>query len=85
MVHVRKIIAKYPKKYERAALIPLLDIAQRQHNGWLPLSAMNKVATILDIPQIQVYEVASFYTMFNRYHIHANCVEFLMLIFCLLF
>jgi len=66
MVHVRKIIAKYPKKYERAALIPLLDIAQRQHNGWLPLSAMNKVATILDIPPIQVYEVASFYTMFNR-------------------
>ncbi|CAF4734145.1 unnamed protein product, partial [Rotaria socialis] len=57
-----------------AAVIPLLDLAQRQHQGWLPLSAMNKVAEVLKMPRMRVYEVATFYTMFNRnpigkYHI----------------
>jgi len=46
-------------------MIPLLDLAQRQH-GWLPISAMHKVAEILDVPNMRVYEVATFYTMFNR-------------------
>lgn len=54
-------------------MIPLLDLAQRQH-GWLPLSAMHKVADILGLPHMRVYEVATFYTMFMRkptgkYHI----------------
>jgi NADH dehydrogenase (ubiquinone) flavoprotein 2 len=44
----------------------LLDLAQRQHGGWLPVAAMDKVAKILDMPPIRVYEVATFYTMFNR-------------------
>lgn len=47
-------------------MIPLLDLAQRQAGGWLPLTAMNKVADILELPPIRVYEVATFYTMFNR-------------------
>ena len=59
------IIAIYPPKHQAAATIPLLDLAQRQH-GWLPLSAMNAVAKMLDMAPIRVYEVASFYTMFNR-------------------
>lgn len=63
---INQIMAKYPPNYERSAMIPLLDIAQRQHGGWLPLSAMNKVAKILNLPPMAVYEVASFYTMFNR-------------------
>lgn len=46
-------------------MIPLLDLAQRQH-GWLPISAMHKVAEILEVPHMRVYEVATFYTMFNR-------------------
>jgi len=46
-------------------MIPLLDLAQRQY-GWLPISAMHKVAEILDVPRMRVYEVATFYTMFNR-------------------
>lgn len=60
------ILAKYPNNYMKAAMIPLLDLAQRQHGGWLPLVAMQKVAQICEVPPIQVYEVASFYTMFNR-------------------
>lgn len=46
-------------------MIPLLDLAQRQH-GWLPISAMHKVADVLDLPKMRVYEVATFYTMFMR-------------------
>jgi NADH dehydrogenase (ubiquinone) flavoprotein 2 len=66
MVLVHETLAKYPSFYKRAAMIPLLDLAQRQNNGWLSLSAMNKVAKIIEVPPINVYEVASFYTMFNR-------------------
>lgn len=46
-------------------MIPLLDLAQRQH-GWLPISAMHKVAEIINVPRMRVYEVATFYTMFMR-------------------
>ncbi|CAF1235866.1 unnamed protein product [Adineta steineri] len=71
---VEAIIAMYPEGHQSAAVIPLLDLAQRQHDNWLPLSAMNKVAEVLKMARMRVYEVATFYTMFNRnpmgkYHI----------------
>ena len=50
----------------QSAVIPLLDLAQQQHNGWVPVAAMNKIASILEVAPIRVYEVATFYTMFNR-------------------
>jgi len=59
------LLAIYPEGHKRAAMIPLLDLAQRQQ-GWLPLSAMHKVAEILGVPKMRVYEVATFYTMFMR-------------------
>ncbi|XP_022667910.1 probable NADH dehydrogenase [ubiquinone] flavoprotein 2, mitochondrial [Varroa jacobsoni] len=67
------IVNIYPEGYSNAAVIPLLDLAQRQF-GWLPISAMNYVADYLKMPRMRVYEVATFYTMFNRdpmgkYHI----------------
>lgn len=67
------ICGNYPEGHRKAAVIPLLDLAQRQH-GWLPISAMHKVAEYLDMPRMRVYEVATFYTMFMRnptgkYHI----------------
>uniref|UniRef100_F1KYX1 NADH dehydrogenase ubiquinone flavoprotein 2 n=1 Tax=Ascaris suum TaxID=6253 RepID=F1KYX1_ASCSU len=62
---IKAIMANYPEGHKVAALIPTLDIAQRQH-GWLPISAMHEVARILEIPRMRVYEVATFYTMFNR-------------------
>jgi len=61
----KALIANYPEGHERAAVIPVLDLAQRQH-GWLPISAMHKVAALLNMPRMRVYEVATFYTMFNR-------------------
>uniref|UniRef100_A0A8C4ZEL0 NADH dehydrogenase [ubiquinone] flavoprotein 2, mitochondrial n=1 Tax=Gadus morhua TaxID=8049 RepID=A0A8C4ZEL0_GADMO len=59
------IISMYPVGHKQAATIPVLDLAQRQH-GWLPISAMNKVAEVLEVAPMRVYEVATFYTMFLR-------------------
>lgn len=63
--HVQQLIKKYPKGRQASAVLDLLDLAQRQCGGWLPLEAMNAVAEILEMPPIRVYEVATFYTMFN--------------------
>lgn len=63
---VKVILAKYPKNYKQSGIIPLLELAQRQCANFLPLSAMNKVAEVCGVPAVRVYEVASFYTMFNR-------------------
>jgi NADH-quinone oxidoreductase E subunit len=61
----KKIIAKYPPGRQASAVLPLLDLAQRQHDNWLPRAAMDYVAGLLDMAPIRVYEVATFYTMFN--------------------
>ncbi len=58
-------IAKYPPGRQASAVLPLLDLAQRQCGGWLPRAAMDFVAEKLGMAPIRVYEVASFYTMFN--------------------
>ena len=58
-------IAKYPHGRQASAVLPLLDLAQRQSGGWLPRAAMDCVANLLGMAPIRVYEVASFYTMLN--------------------
>ncbi|WP_417793155.1 NADH-quinone oxidoreductase subunit NuoE [Terasakiella pusilla] len=58
-------IAKYPEGKQQSACMPLLDLAQRQY-GWLPVAAMDKVADMLGMAPVRVYEVATFYTMFNK-------------------
>jgi NADH-quinone oxidoreductase E subunit len=58
-------IAKYPAGRQASAVLGLLDLAQRQHDNWLPRAAMDEVADILEMARIRVYEVATFYTMFN--------------------
>ena len=58
-------IAKYPPGRQQSAVLALLDLAQRQHDNWLPRAAMDHVADILEMPRIRVYEVATFYTMFH--------------------
>ncbi|CAI0385680.1 unnamed protein product [Linum tenue] len=63
---VKEIISHYPSNYKQSAVIPLLDLAQQQHGGWLPVSAMNAVAKVIEVAPIRVYEVATFYSMFNR-------------------
>lgn len=62
---VDEIIARYPEGKQKSALIPLLHIAQEDNNGWLDIPTMDYVASLLSIKPIEVYEVATFYTMFN--------------------
>lgn len=60
---IKSYIASYPKA--RSALIPILDLAQRQNNGWLSREAMEEVANILTLEPLEVWSMASFYTLFN--------------------
>lgn len=79
-VKAKEIVARYPAGRQRSAVMPLLDLAQRQvgaetdTQGWLPIPVMEYVAAYLDMPIIRVVEVASFYTMYNlvpvgRFHV----------------
>ncbi|PWN45392.1 putative NADH-ubiquinone oxidoreductase 24 kDa subunit mitochondrial precursor [Ceraceosorus guamensis] len=70
-----EIISHYPPQYKKAAVIPLLDLGQRQNSGWVSISVMNYVAKLLEMPPMRVYEVASFYTMFNREPVGKHFVQ----------
>jgi NADH-quinone oxidoreductase E subunit len=69
------ILKKYPSKRIQSAVIPLLDLAQRQNNGWLSKNSMEKVAETLSMSYIRVLEVATFYSMFNLEPIGKNFVQ----------
>lgn len=62
---MQSIIKRYPEGKQKSALLPLLHLAQAESDGWLSVPVMNSVAEILDIKPIEVYEVASFYSMFH--------------------
>ena len=64
-VKVDEILDKYPSNRKASAVIPLLHYVQKKSNGWLPVPEIERVAEILDMPYMKVYEVVSFYTMFN--------------------
>ena len=61
----KAFIAKYPKGKQQSSVMALLYIAQKQNNNWIPLAAMKYIGKFLDMPYIKVYEVATFYTMYN--------------------
>ena len=65
LLKVKKIIEKYPKNKEQSAVMPLLYLVQKQNENWIPLAAMKYLAKMLNMPYIKVYEVATFYSMFN--------------------
>ena len=75
MARALEFIAKYPEGRQQSALMPLLDIAQRQHESWLPRAAMDYVADLLGVPRIEAYEVATFYTMYNLQPVGDNHVQ----------
>ena len=60
-----KIIRNYPKEKKQSAVMGLLYLAQKQNNNWIPLSALKYIAKYLEMPYIKVYEVATFYSMYN--------------------
>ena len=61
----KRIISNYPEGKQQSAVMALLYIAQKQNNNWIPLAAMKYIAKFLDMPYIKVYEVATFYSMYN--------------------
>ncbi|HEU4553232.1 MAG TPA: NAD(P)H-dependent oxidoreductase subunit E [Chitinophaga sp.] len=65
LVKVKEIIARYPEGKQKSALIPLLHLAQEEFGGWLSVETMDYVASLLQLTPIEVYEVATFYSMFN--------------------
>ena len=60
-----KILEKYPAKNKKSAVMPLLYLAQKQNQNWIPLAAIKYIAKFLSVPYINVYEIATFYTMYN--------------------
>ncbi len=74
MEEVREIISHFPEGRQASAVLPVLMLAQRECGNWLPRAAMEHVAELLDMPPMKVYEVATFYTMYNlepmgKYHV----------------
>ena len=72
---INKIINKYPKGKQQSAVIPILDLAQRQNNGWINQCIIEKVAETLQMSFIRVMEVATFYSMFNLQPIGKNFIQ----------
>lgn len=66
LAKAKAVMARYPEGRQQSAMLPLLDLAQRQNGNWLPRAAMDYVADMLEVPRIRAYEVATFYTMFNK-------------------
>lgn len=70
---VNKIIKRYPQGRQKSAILPVLHIAQAENGGWLSSEIMDYIASLLEIQPIEVYEVATFYSMFNLQPV-GNCV-----------
>ena len=71
---IKNILSKYPSNRKESGVLPILDLAQRDCGGWLPMEVIEKVAELIGMPQIRVLEIASFYSMFNlkpvgKYHL----------------
>lgn len=75
MQEAKTILSQYPEDKSKSALIPLLHLAQAEFDGWLSVPVMDYVASILNIRPIEVYEVASFYTMFNLQPVGKYLIE----------
>ena len=65
LIESQKEIKKYPKDRKSSAVMAMLYLVQKQNDNWIPLAAIKYVATLLNMPYIKVYEVATFYSMFN--------------------
>ena len=81
---VNAIIAKYPEGRQKSAVMPLLDLAQRQNNNWISQDVIACISDKLDMPEIKVYEVASFYTMYNLKPVGKYLLQFCKTTPCML-
>lgn len=72
---IKEVLGKYPEDRKASAVMPLLDLAQRQSGGWIPPEAIEEVAHLLEMPPIRVYEVASFYSMYNTKPVGKHLIQ----------
>ncbi len=84
LAECRTIIGRYPTDHAKSALIPILHIAQAENDGWLSVPAMDAVAKLLHIQYIEVYEVATFYSMFNLGPVGKHVLEVCHTVPCML-
>lgn len=75
LAECKRIMARYPEGRSKSALLPILHIAQTENDGWLSVNAMDAVAQVLGIQHIEVYEVASFYSMYNLHPVGRHHLE----------
>lgn len=71
----KDILKRYPKNYSEGALMPLLTLAQKQSNGWIPKKAIEYIADFLKVSEIRVLEIATFYSMYNLSPVGKNHIE----------
>ncbi|MBL6664215.1 MAG: NADH-quinone oxidoreductase subunit NuoE [Rickettsiales bacterium] len=81
---IKEILAKYPADRKKSAVMPLLDLAQRQNENWVSKDVIATIAKILEMPEIKVYEVASFYTMYNLKPVGKYLLQFCKTTPCML-
>jgi NADH-quinone oxidoreductase subunit E len=81
---VQEILARYPAERKKSAVMPLLDLAQRQNHNWISKEIIKCIAELLEIPEIKVYEVATFYTMYNLKPVGKYLLQFCKTTPCML-
>eukprot|EP01061_Rhynchopus_euleeides_P047883 TRINITY_DN9902_c0_g1_i1.p2 TRINITY_DN9902_c0_g1~~TRINITY_DN9902_c0_g1_i1.p2 ORF type:complete len:242 (+),score=88.26 TRINITY_DN9902_c0_g1_i1:125-850(+) len=81
---IKVIMAKFPDINKQSGIMPLLHLAQWQNGGWIPVSAMNKIAQICEVPPMRVYETVSFYAMYNRRPVGDYHVQFCVTTPCMI-
>lgn len=81
---VKEILSHYPIERKKSAVMPLLDLAQRQNNNWVSKEIIKHISDILEVPEIKVYEVATFYTMYNLRPVGKNLLQFCKTTPCML-
>lgn len=84
MARVKELISHYPEGRQKSALLPVLHLAQKEFDGWLSVPVMDYVASVLSLKPIEVYEVATFYTMYNQKKVGKCMIEFCQTGPCLL-
>src|SRR6187402_522135 len=84
MARVNELITHYPEGKHKSALLPVLHLAQKEFDGWLSVPVMDYVASVLKLAPIEVYEVATFYTMYNQRPVGKCMIEFCQTGPCLL-
>ena len=81
---VQEVLARYPVDRKKSAVMPLLDLAQRQNDNWISKEVIKTIANLLQMPEIKVYEVATFYTMNNLKPVGKYLLQFCKTTPCML-